>query len=232
LAASSRTRIDQRSRGHGLRNDTGLDEEFLHPIDAVDRYRQGRIDLFVVDRLIGDEFSTLVVRLGVRHVMGDLDRLVAMKQYQLKAKPTAMGGPAANLTAVMSGQIDVGWAAAPFGLDQLDQNRSASLRPATMPTPSRVRRCELMPTIMKAHKDVVDRYMKAYREAVNYMYTDPNALKVYAHWLKISEAKAKRTRDDFFPRASVEPDKIVGLDNREGCGRLEFHGHGNDQGPA
>ena len=30
--------------------------------------------------------------------------------------------------------------------------------------------------------------------------------------LKISEAKAKRTRDDFFPRASVEPDKIVGLD--------------------
>ena|SRR5437016_4541187 len=31
-----------------------------------------------------------------------------MKQYQLKAKPTAMGGPAANLTAVMSGQIDVG----------------------------------------------------------------------------------------------------------------------------
>ena len=42
--------------------------------------------------------------------------------------------------------------------------------------------------------------------------TDPNALKVYSDWLKISEAKAKRTRDDFFPRASVEPDKIVGLD--------------------
>ena len=35
-----------------------------------------------------------------------------MKQYQLKAKPTAMGGPAANLTAVMSGQIDVGWVGA------------------------------------------------------------------------------------------------------------------------
>ncbi len=135
--------------------------------------------------------------------MGDLERLVAMKQYQLKAKPTAMGGPPANLTAVMSGQIDVGWATPPFGFDQLDQNRSASLRPATMPTPA---------NYLKAHKDVVDRYMKAYREAVNYMYTDPNALKVYAHWLKISEAKAKRTRDDFFPRASVEPDRIVGLD--------------------
>ena len=33
-----------------------------------------------------------------------------------------------------------------------------------------------------------------------------------ADWLKISEAKGKRTRDDFFPRAALEPDKIVGLD--------------------
>src|SRR5262249_51223637 len=65
---------------------------------------------------------------------------------------------------------------------------------------------------LNAHKDVVDRYMKAYRETINYMYTDPNALKVYADWLKISEAKAKRTRDEFFPRAAVEPDKIVGLE--------------------
>jgi len=54
--------------------------------------------------------------------------------------------------------------------------------------------------------------MKAYRETVDFLYTDPNGLKVYADWLKISEAKAKRTRDDFFPRAAIEPDKIVGLD--------------------
>ena len=47
---------------------------------------------------------------------------------QLKAKPTAMGGPAINLTAVMSGQIDVGWAAPPFGLDQLDQERNSHHR--------------------------------------------------------------------------------------------------------
>src|SRR3974377_1290544 len=44
-----------------------------------------------------------------------------MKEYELKAIPTATGGPSANLTAVMSGQIDVGWAAPPFGLDQLDR---------------------------------------------------------------------------------------------------------------
>jgi NitT/TauT family transport system substrate-binding protein len=138
-----------------------------------------------------------------------------MQEYQLKAIPTAMGSPSANLTAVMSGQIDVGWAAPPFGLDQLDQkqiriiatgNDAAAFKGQT------VRLLIANAQSLQTHKDAIDRYMQAYRETVAYMYGDPNALKVYADWLKISEAKARRTRDDFFPRASVEPDKIVGLD--------------------
>ena len=138
-----------------------------------------------------------------------------MKQYHLTAKPTAMGGPAANLTAVMSGQIDVGWAAPPFGLDQLDQKQIriiATGNDAEAFKGQTVRLNIANANYLKAHKEVIDRYMKAYRETVNYLYTDPSALKVYSEWLKISEAKAKRTRDDFFPRAAIEPDKIVGLD--------------------
>ena len=46
-----------------------------------------------------------------------------MKQYDLKAKPTATGGPSPTLTQVMSGQIDVGWSAPPFGLEQLDDRQ-------------------------------------------------------------------------------------------------------------
>ena len=37
-------------------------------------------------------------------------------------------------------------------------------------------------------------------------------LKVYADWLQISEAKARRTRDEFFPSPAIEPDTIIGLD--------------------
>ena len=138
-----------------------------------------------------------------------------VKEYNLKAKLTAMGGPAANITAVMSGQIDVGWAAPPFGLDQLDAKQIriiATGNDASAFKGQTVRLNIANADYLKTHKDVVARYMKAYRETVNYMYTDPAALKVYADWLKITEAKAKRTRDDFFPRASVEPDKITGLD--------------------
>jgi NitT/TauT family transport system substrate-binding protein len=138
-----------------------------------------------------------------------------MKQYDLKAKPTAVGGPAANLTAVMSGQIDVGWAAPPFGLDQLDKkeiriiatgNDAAAFKGQT------VRLNIANANFLKDHKAVVDRYMKAYRETVDFMYKDPKALKIYSEWLNITEEKAKRTRDEFFPRASVEPDRIIGLD--------------------
>ena len=138
-----------------------------------------------------------------------------VKEYNLKAKLTAMGGPAANITAVMSGQIDVGWAAPPFGLDQLDAKQIriiATGNDASVFKGQTVRLNIANADYLKTHKDVVARYMKAYRETVNYMYTDPAALKVYADWLKITEAKARRTRDEFFPRASVEPDTITGLD--------------------
>ena len=47
--------------------------------------------------------------------------LALVKQHGLKARPTATGSQAATLTQVLSGQIDVGWSAPPFGLDQLDR---------------------------------------------------------------------------------------------------------------
>jgi len=138
-----------------------------------------------------------------------------MKQYNLKAKPTAMGGPAGNLTAVMSGQLDVGWAAPPFGLDQLDKGDIriiATGNDASVFKGQTVRVTITNTQTLAARKAVIDRYMKAYRETVDFMYKDPAALKIYSDWLGITEAKAKRTRDDFFPPASVDPDKVVGLD--------------------
>jgi NitT/TauT family transport system substrate-binding protein len=137
------------------------------------------------------------------------------REYGLKARLTAMGGPAANLTAVMSGQVDVGWAAPPFGLDQLDKGdirKIASGNDASVFKGQTVRLNIANANFLKQHTAIVGRYMKAYRETVDYMYKDPAALKIYAEWLGITEAKARRTRDDFFPPPAIEPDKIVGLD--------------------
>lgn len=139
-----------------------------------------------------------------------------MKQYDLKARPTATGGPAPTLTQVMSNQIDVGWSAPPFGLDQLDDKKIriiASGNDAVVFKGQTVRLLIANAQVLQAKKPVIDRFMKAYRETIDAMYADPNALKVYAEFVGISEAKAKRTRDDFFPKASIDPDKVVGLDS-------------------
>jgi len=138
-----------------------------------------------------------------------------MKQYDLKARPTAVGGPAVNLTGVMSGQIDVGWAAPPFGLDQLDKGDIriiATGNDAEVFRGQTVRVNIANADYLKANKDTVVRYMKAYRETIDCMYKEERCLKAYAEWLNIPEAKAKRTRDDFFPPESVNPDKVIGLD--------------------
>ena len=139
-----------------------------------------------------------------------------MKQYDLKAKPTATGGPSPTLTQVMSGQIDVGWSAPPFGLKQLDEgairviasgNDAAVFKGQTV----RVNIANLQ--TLQTRKAVVDRYMKAYRETIDWMYSDdPAALKTYAEFVGIPVEMAKRTRDQFFPKSAVDPDRVVGLE--------------------
>ena len=138
-----------------------------------------------------------------------------MKQYDLKAKPTATGGPSATLTAVMSGQIDVGWSAPPFGLAQLDKGEIriiASGNDASVFKGQTVRILAVNAQALESRKAVLDRYMQAYRETIDWMYSDPAAIKLYAEWLKIPESIARRTRDGFFPKAALDPDRIVGLD--------------------
>jgi ABC-type nitrate/sulfonate/bicarbonate transport system substrate-binding protein len=138
-----------------------------------------------------------------------------MKQYDLKATPVATGSPSSTLTQVMSGQVDVGWSAPPFGLDQLDEGKIriiASGNDAEVFKGQTVRLLIANAQALAAKKPVFERFMKAYRETIDFMYNDPAALKIYAEFVGISEAKAKRTRDEFFPREAINPDRIVGLD--------------------
>ena len=137
-----------------------------------------------------------------------------VKQYLPNAKPTPTGGPAATLTAVMSRQVDVGWAAPPFGLDQLDRNeiRQIATGNDTLFKGQTVRLLITTTANLASRKTVLERYIAAYRETVDWMYSGPAALKVYADFAGITEVKAKRIRDEYFPKSSISPDVITGLD--------------------
>jgi NitT/TauT family transport system substrate-binding protein len=137
-----------------------------------------------------------------------------VKEYAPTAKPTPTGGPPATLTAVMSGQVDVGWSAPPFGLDQLDRNeiRQIATGNDTVFKGQTVRLLITNTATLAGRKDAIDRYIKAYRETIDFMYSDPAALKNYAEFAGITTEKAKRIRDSYFTKASVSPDEITGLD--------------------
>jgi NitT/TauT family transport system substrate-binding protein len=54
--------------------------------------------------------------------------------------------------------------------------------------------------------------VQAYRDTVEWMYSDPAALKAYAEFAGMPEEVARRMRDDFYTKDMLSPNSIVGLD--------------------
>jgi NitT/TauT family transport system substrate-binding protein len=141
--------------------------------------------------------------------------LAYIQQYGIKPTLVATGSPTATMVQVLSGQVDVGWSAPPDGLDQLDKGEIrviANGNDASIFKNQTVRVLLANAQTMETRKDAMHRFMQAYRETVHWLYSDDAALKVYADWLGISVAKAKRSRDDFYPPPALDPDVIAGLD--------------------
>ena len=138
-------------------------------------------------------------------------------EFKLTAKPQPTGNPSATLTAVMTDQVDVGWAAPPFGLKEMEEGKIHLVARATDATLVRGQTIRVLVANADAlvkRKEVIDRFMKAYRESIDYMYSaKPQVMKDYAEFARVSEPLAKRVRDEFFPKSLVNPDQIHGLDS-------------------
>jgi NitT/TauT family transport system substrate-binding protein len=140
-----------------------------------------------------------------------------INEFKLTAKPQATGNPATTLTTVMTDQVDVGWASPPFGLKEIEEGKIhivAKATDAALVRGQTIRVLVANTATLEKRKDVIERFMKAYRETIDYMYSDnPQVIKDYAEFVKVPEAMAKRVRDEFFPKSLVDPDKIAGLDS-------------------
>jgi len=138
-----------------------------------------------------------------------------MKQYDLKARPTATGGPAPTLTQVLSGQIDIGWSAPPFGLRELDEGKIRIIASGNDAAAFKGQTVRLLITnlqTLQTRKSAVERFMKAYRETIDWMYDDPAALKHYMEFSKLPDSVVQQVRG-FIPKTSVSPDRIADLDS-------------------
>ena len=141
--------------------------------------------------------------------------LAFVSDLGVKAKPTATGSPPGTLSAVMSGQVDIGWGAPPFGLQEVNDGKIriiargsdvASLNSQT------VRVLIVNADTLKNRKDAVLRFARAYREAVDWMYTSPDAPRLYAEKTKIPEPLVRESIAKFHPREALQTDAIKDLD--------------------
>ena len=139
-----------------------------------------------------------------------------LKTFDLKSKAEKTGSPPATLTAVMSGQVDIGCAAPPFGLKEIEEGKIRIVgRGSDVPSMRNqtVRLLVANADKLKKDKPVIERFMTTYRESLDWMYSDPKALQYYKDFSGISENLTKKAMADFYPKSALDPDRIEDIDS-------------------
>lgn len=132
-----------------------------------------------------------------------------------KAQLVATGGPSTTLTQVMSKQVDVGWTSPPLGIKEIDENKIRVIaRGSELPGIDKqtIRVITANANVVKSRAEDLKRFLRAYQETVDWMYSDPKALEIYAQIGRTTVEVARRVRDDFVPKAYLEPNRTDGID--------------------
>ncbi|TMJ98854.1 MAG: ABC transporter substrate-binding protein [Alphaproteobacteria bacterium] len=161
-----------------------------------------------------DDFNGKTVAFSLTGSSSHAGLLALIAQYKLTAIPTSTGTIAATITQTMTGQVDVGFGAAPFGLDLAEDgkiriiatgNDVASLRSRTV----RVNLTNV--NTLQKRRDTIVRFNRAYQETVAWMYSDPAALKHYGEYSNLPEKIVLRVRE-LIPKESMATDRVEGIE--------------------
>ena len=147
----------------------------------------------------------------------NLGALALIKQSGVDIKAIAAGTPPATFTQTMSGQIDIGWSAPPYVIDDIKSGRvrlvarESDLEAFRNQT---VRMNFARLDTLTGKTDQIKRFLLAYTQTIDFLYSDdPAALKAYADFAEIPVEKAKLIRDEFFPKNNLSPTRLSGLDH-------------------
>ncbi len=141
--------------------------------------------------------------------------LALIAQYHLTAKPTSTGNIAATITQTMTGQVDVGFGAAPFGLDLVESGKARIVATGNDVTALRTRAVRVnltgATTLQNKHDQIV-RFMQAYKETIDWMYSSPEALRIYSEYSKLPDNIVHRVLQ-LIPKEALQTDEIKGLND-------------------
>jgi NitT/TauT family transport system substrate-binding protein len=140
--------------------------------------------------------------------------LALIAQYHLTAKPQATGNIAATITQTMTGQVDVGFGAAPFGLDLVEAGKTRIVASGSDVESLRTKvvRVNLIgaQTLASKHDQIV-RFMQAYRATVDWMYSSPDALKIYGEYSGLPDSIVQRVIK-LIPKEALQTEQVKDLD--------------------
>jgi NitT/TauT family transport system substrate-binding protein len=141
--------------------------------------------------------------------------LALLQQNGSKAKPTATGGVPATTTQVMTGQIDVGWSVAPLGLQDVQEGKRrviARSRDVVEMRDQTIRVNIANSEILKQKRALITRFMEVYAKSIDWAYTNPQAIEIFAKNMKVPVPVAKQAVEEYYPKSAMQMTEIRGLD--------------------
>jgi ABC-type nitrate/sulfonate/bicarbonate transport system substrate-binding protein len=115
---------------------------------------------------------------------------------------------------VMTGQVDIGFAAPPMGLKQVEEGAirivgRASDIPSTRD--QTVRAIIVNENKLAKAPQLTGKFVQAYAETVDWMYSDPAALKEYERYSGTPERLTRRVMTEFYSKEMLDPYRMSGL---------------------
>jgi NitT/TauT family transport system substrate-binding protein len=138
--------------------------------------------------------------------------LALISQSKVDAKPVATGNHPTTLTMTMTGQIDIGRGAAPFGLELVEEGKIRVIARGSDIAERANQTVRVCIAHANTRKEVIAGFMQAYRDTIDWMYSDPAALKLYEDYAKVPAKYMATWRDQYFPKGTIWPDEIKGLE--------------------
>jgi NitT/TauT family transport system substrate-binding protein len=118
------------------------------------------------------------------------------------------------LTQTLTRQVDIGFSQAPFNLNAVEEGRIRIIAMGRDVPELRQMTSRLIianTAILAEKKPLIARYMQGFVETLDWLYSDPAAIKAYAAWSGLPEGIAKRA-PEFLTKQNLDPRHISGLD--------------------
>lgn len=151
--------------------------------------------------------------------------LAMLDQYGGAGEVVGAGSSAATLTEVMTGHLDIG--ADGNGLLGIPQYASGEIRPIAYGRELEqmrnvtVRGMVVREDTLANRRDVLVRFVQAYKKTMDWMYANPEAVEWFAEQTESSLEEATRVRENSYPVGAMVVGDVAGLDVSIKAG-LEF----------